>query len=741
MTAIAPIVGRENDMKLCLIAVFASLACGLAIAGADDERRPLRDARSENGRYQLRIRTHRSAGESGACCYAELFERPNGKERPRRLWHEKLVNEVAPTRAVIHNGGRYVVTLDEFRRGGAAHALAIYDEKGAVLREYDLRELLRKDDWPHVKVEGRALEWLTDARFAFADEPPQFSIRLKWGREIRIDLRTGELADKTTTATQRDGESESGASSRPGIRFDSADVPAEILALFDSVSPITTTDSGSTASDSYATSTSEAVLRALAKLQALAQISGLADRAGIDGIPVQAGLTNALAEIVPPDEKSTENGEFAGNSATAGLGVPLPDPAHPVDYVAWVLEQTRTEGPSAVPLYQSARDLHVPWEGSDELRAAAVRGDPEALAAPEIVAWIEANQRALAALRSAVHYDYRGLLEVSPDDYSVVGILLPNLSTTRDLTRIVILEAKMHEQAGDYEAARRAYLDNFAVGVQISQGPTLIENLVGMAIHRATADSLLDSYAADYAERIDYLSLVDDLDETYRATRPIAECLQGERAMYFDTIQRTYEWNSDLNSYRVADSAPEMLGQILGYASDRETVGPETLIMCYALGNVGFEKMIAQANDYYDRVTAAAMLPYPQGKYELERVEAQIDDPAFRLRNPLMATLMPSLRRCTQVAARNEAARNAVRLITNLKAYRQAYGRYPDSLDVFGESDVTFDPYAGGRFAYISRGDDFELYSLGENATNDGAPRDASGQSNYERYWPRPARE
>lgn len=745
MTAIAPIVGRENDMKLCLIAVFASLACGLAIAGADDERRPLREARSENGRYQLRIRTHRSAGESGACCYAELLKRPNGKERPRRVWHEKLVNEVAPARAVIHNGGRYVVALDEFRRGGAAHALAIYDEKGTVLREYDLRELLRKDDWPHVKVEGRALEWLTDARFAFADEPPQFSIRLKWGREIRIDLRTGELAD--ATGVHNPDERKSKASPRRAARFDNSAVPPEILALFPTLTSASAADSAAAASVSDAAdarettaapSTSEEVLRALAKLKTLSQISGVEEYAGIQRILDRMGLAVAVAEIQEPGEAAVERSQFAGNSAEAGLGVPVPDPAHPVDYVAWALEQTETNGPSGAPFYQAATEQCVKWAGDAELLSAALAGDPEALASPEINAWIEDNREPLDLIRAATEYEYRGLLKIG-DDYSLIGIQLPNLSAARELARVGLVEAKQAEQAGDYAAAWGAYRDNFAVGAQISQGPTLIENLVGMAVQRVTANSVLDSFELA-GDDIDYAALAADLEDSFQPTRPIVECMQGERAMYLDMIQRVYDVNPESGAYRVADTAPETIGRTLGMISDDNGPGLETLFLCYTLGRVGFEGMVRQGNEYYDGITTAMQMPYQEAMPVLRKLEARVADPGMQYGNPVLATMLPVLSNCFRNAARQDSLSNATRLVANLKAYRQQYGEYPESLDVFGDAKMTVDQLTGGRFAYIRRGDDFELYSLGEDGIADGGPRGASGQSNGEAYWPRSAR-
>ena len=744
-----------TGLKSAAMLLLAFMIVLLTSPASADDRRPPREAKSENGRFILRLRINRSTQESGAGCTAELYERLTERRTPRRIWREKLVNETAPAQILIHNSGRYVVTLDEFRRGGAAHAVVVYNEKGALQRDFDLRELLQKEDWQHVKTAERKLDWLTDAGCAFVDEPPQLTIRLKWGREIRIDLRTLEIAgregSRAASAAGKDKQSKN--KSNTHAQYDTAGIPPEILALFDAPAgdgDLASTAAGTTnPADAGAASQptgafSEEVYQALAQLQKLAQTAEDQRNSDLPGVISEDGSQNADAESIAAQNQlgaEVENSQYAGNSAAAGLGVPLPDPAHPVDYVAWVLAQTQTDGPDAAVVYQAARDQHVEWTGSEELLAAAQRGDPDALASPEINAWIDANREALATLRSATQYQYHGAIEISPEEQSMMGVLLPNLSSTRDLVRIGVLEAKQYELAGDYEAAALTYMDNLAIGSQVSHGATLIENLVGMAIHRVTSDSLLDSFAAAGADdNIDYGALADALEANYQPTQSLATSFQGERAMYFEMLQKTYDWNSDTNSYRVADSAPELITRTFGFLSEdsQQDASPIALAMCYSLGAIGFENMVSQANDYYDQVTNAAMLPYAQGKQELDRIEGQIENPGFRMRNPLMVSLLPSLRRCTQVAARNESARNAARLITNLKAYRQQFGAYPESLDVFGDSDMTYDAYGGGRFGYVHQGDDFELYSLGENGVDDGGVHDDRGEKNDMRFWPRP---
>jgi len=229
-----------------------ALLLTLTIAGttAAAESRPLKSAQSANERFYLRLRPGR-AGQSTASrgCSAALFERRGKESRGRRVWTERLVNEVAPVHVQIRDDGRFLVTLDEFRRCGGAHALVIYDDHGNLLREFDLRELLRGDDWKHVKLERRAIEWLTDATFTFVNEPPQFVVKLKWGREIRIDLEKREIV-------------------RPAKEDKPGEIPPEILALLNQP---TSAPCGS----QPAPASQEEIARALAEMIKLAQSAGI----------------------------------------------------------------------------------------------------------------------------------------------------------------------------------------------------------------------------------------------------------------------------------------------------------------------------------------------------------------------------------------------------------------------------------------------------------------------------------
>jgi hypothetical protein len=105
------------------------------------------------------------------------------------LWHKKLVN--IPDRVFVAEN-RHVVTIDTYGGLGFAHVLVVYDDKGAVLKDYQLEDLLTANEIKtKVKQTASSRHWVQDAKFDF--EADHFVVRLAWGRTIRIHLATGKV--------------------------------------------------------------------------------------------------------------------------------------------------------------------------------------------------------------------------------------------------------------------------------------------------------------------------------------------------------------------------------------------------------------------------------------------------------------------------------------------------------------------------------------------------------------------
>lgn len=734
--------------------LFLTMVLGVAAAEAvAQDRRPLREVRSENGRFVLRVQPGREGQKDTRGCRATLYERSRERRRDAKRWTSKLVNEVAPSLAHIRNDGQFVVTLDEFRCAGAAHAVVIYDAKGKRVKEFRLTELLRGEDWKHVRVRKRAVLWLPGARFEFVDEPEQFVITLKWKRQIRIDLKKLVVTDER--AAERDeqvGEIPPEILALLGAAEDEQDLVAELQQILaqarasgEELSPEAQERMRAIMAQLGAADVPESGKLPQEVLEQLKELGLSPEASGASGAESPGETAEAKpgeAEGAPPagagETIEAAPGQAtdlfagaAGNSAETGVPVPVPNPADPVDYVAWVNEMAVVDGPSATPMLQAAMDKFAPFEADEALYGAALDGDPAALNSPEIAAWLEANQDAIQQFRDATQYEHRGF-PMHSEGGDLIGILLPHLGRMRDLTRATIMEARRAELDGRPDEALDRYLDTFVSGAQASQGPTIIESLVGNAIQAYSAGALLDSFVGPAADQIDYVQLAGRIEDSYPPLRPAAESFQGERAFMMDVLQRMYTFDPETKTYSVGQKGIEYYNSFEFSDGDR----PDASFVD-ELNAIGFAGALEQANRHYDAMTEAFQSPYREGAQVMRALDESVSSGEAN-RNPLMRTMMPALGRYYALHTRAETNRRASVLATNIMAYRQQHGDYPDSLDAFGDREFVVDPFTDQRFVYRRDGDSFTLYSLGPNGVDDGGVHDRRMRDNDVRYWPRP---
>lgn len=731
------ILRMSEPMHSALWLVVSGLAAGLLGGPPAEAAGPgvLRAARSENGRFELRVEPARRGQERP--CRATLMQRGGaGATGEHVVWQAELVNETGPVHGFIRDDGRFVITLDEYRRGGAAHALVIYGENGEKHAELELPQLLSGPDWRQVRARRGSIEWLRGAKFSFEADGSQFVIRLHWEREIRVDLERGEVIGRPANAADEElpaevlaalAEAEAGEGGDELTQEELAELsPEELAELIAQSDP---------QHDAAGHATIQEVLDQ-AMSEALDESVPPSLEAALDRIRQQyaqelAGEAQALAEEAAPSFPP------AGISDSVGVPVPQPDPADPVDYLAWANEHTQTVGPSAEWLYEAAAASLVPFDGDEELLNAAMAGDPDALLSPEVTAYLEANAAAVATARAALALDYRGIT-LHSEGGPMFGVLLPNLGKMREIARLTTMQGELAEANGDMAAATSAFVDTLAFGAHQGQGTTLIENLVGVAIQNLGSERLLDSLASAGDGQLDYVALAQRVERSYAPVRPITQNIQFERAMLLDSIQRSFEMNPQTGHYRVSEQGVRHMNDVLGMGGDNPA--GEIMFMTY-LGAAGFEEMTQSVNQHYDRLTEAAALPYQEGRQAYDDLEQLASDPIWRATNPLLATLTPSLSRVSFFSARAEATRRGTILVTQLKAYRQQHGRYPDSLGELvnsgGNEQLVIDPFTNAPFAYIPGEEDFTLYSLGANGVDDGGQHDAKAESGDVRYWPR----
>jgi hypothetical protein len=171
--------------KMMLAGLIAIAAATAALADSWAPPRP-RVFASEHGMHGFKV----LKPEFGGKAVGQFFTLDEqGKEKV--LWEDKLVN--TPNRVVVPDFGKHVVTVDTYGTVGYDHSLVIYGEKGKVIADLKLEDLLTKEEiGKHVKASVSSRWWSGDAEFKF--EGDEFVIRLKWGKTLKVSLATGKVS-------------------------------------------------------------------------------------------------------------------------------------------------------------------------------------------------------------------------------------------------------------------------------------------------------------------------------------------------------------------------------------------------------------------------------------------------------------------------------------------------------------------------------------------------------------------
>jgi hypothetical protein len=188
---------------LLMIAVLLSAHVS-SVARADKWPAPSpRIFAQTNGQYAFKVLPDAAAlgtlGRKSEGVYFTLDER--GQEKV--IWRAKLVN--IPHRVMLVQSAkagkyaRYVITIDTWARSGQEHCLVVYGDKGKVIADFKLEELLTAKEIESLPTTASGPHWSETDVAEFEDRSVQWDelvIRLKhkgWAKALRLTLSTGKI--------------------------------------------------------------------------------------------------------------------------------------------------------------------------------------------------------------------------------------------------------------------------------------------------------------------------------------------------------------------------------------------------------------------------------------------------------------------------------------------------------------------------------------------------------------------
>jgi hypothetical protein len=428
----------------------------------------------------------------------------------------------------------------------------------------------------------------------------------------------------------------------------------------------------------------------------------------------------------------------------------------PTINVNYVEETTRLARPvadeslNAAPIYQKAIDAYKePPLVEDETRAkkislleAIARRDKNWVAdlteeeLTLLKQWLSDNAEASEFFKQASEKPHCWWKREAKDNL-VMAVLLPELSPLRNLTKMMVWQAKLKAYDGHIEEAFDDLLACYRAGRHFKGPRLLIEQLVGMGIQNLSTQNVLvilsnqkvDSQLLKNLQiRLEKLMAEDTYTINY----------QTERFCVLDFLQRCYTNNGRGSGHMIPRQLKSLGSDFIGIggvgAPDSAINDSTYLALAMVSANRGeisreFEKIYSTAQEW------AYKTPWQLHEEKVDWDMGLVNWSTLKqARYWPVSVLIPALGRVSEISYRLSLDVKSTLTVIALLRYRQDTGNYPESLDDLVSAGylkhLPMDPWSDKPLVYKRTDGGFMLYGVGSNFKDDGGQvvRDDKGR-------------
>jgi hypothetical protein len=352
------------------------------------------------------------------------------------------------------------------------------------------------------------------------------------------------------------------------------------------------------------------------------------------------------------------------------------------------------------------------------------------------------RQLELGARRRSAEWNYTA--DAGDVERGPIGLLLPDLQSMRSYTPIQILQIRVALAQADFTAAAHHLETGLAFSRHVAAGPTLIHQLVAIALVSEFAGAV-----ADFTERPDAPNLYWALTAL---PHPLIDLRAAEEWEYrmvelqipelgdLERARTPEQWNGVLRRVRAelqlmaglttegrnpkipdwfpkdvtagepAAKSPDLpaarkfVARSKGLSAEQvEAMPPAQVLLLYVMGTFHEDR-----DDFY----RAAYLPYPQCFPLLEAAHNRLRDAPSSEAHVLSRIFLPALNKVISRQALVERTFAALRIIEALRMYAAAHdGKLPEKLNDVTEVPLPDDPGTGRPFEYSREGETVTLVS------------------------------
>ncbi len=354
------------------------------------------------------------------------------------------------------------------------------------------------------------------------------------------------------------------------------------------------------------------------------------------------------------------------------------------------------------------------------------------------------------------------------EEFGMMGILLPNLSEFRKLTFCLRWRAQLRAQSGQYKDAFEDIKTCYRFGQHIKQAGTIVEQLYGMAIE-AVAVGALRGVLSEYEIDASILATLQKEFEQIVTNEDFVLDLEVEKLGIYDQIQRCFTQGRFGWSHLYLQRLFGII-RMLGYED-------EDSLSCFGWSHLYLQGLFDMRGGYEDAASLSfvvkVLFTQPDKQQTKETVErlfdfwekvshrspaqlhvGQMDIKEETMKiikgNLFLEILTPYYWGIFEQSHRLPTDVNAALAIVAILRFKQDTGHLPENLNELVTAGylkkLPMDAYSDKPIVYRRTDEDFILYSVGPNFTDDGGisggdrGRKGKGRSWYDEdmvFWPR----
>jgi len=414
---------------------------------------------------------------------------------------------------------------------------------------------------------------------------------------------------------------------------------------------------------------------------------------------------------------------------------PRSEPVPALKYRLFPLATELKEG-NAVPIYlrlvheqndenqRKRREKPAEWNKLplDQLPVAEARQFLDSGGVKGMVMNYLMKQLDLGARRKTADWNY------TLDAGDPIGLLLPDAQAMRVYGGLLVLKARVEIAEKNYAAAAHTLQTGFAFSRHVSEGPFLVNSLVGISIASQLADVLLDWVSRDDAPNLYWaltalprpvIDLRTQFELEYRMVElqfPVLADLKRERAPaeWDATLKRVRTELQRILGYDTSDKRAPLPGRTPMDPAAKSPELPEAKKYLVERMQVLADKVDAMPpaqvlllhlfgvnDEYRDDMFKGTNLPVPQALPVLQAADKRLKSAPDTEATRIPRYLLPAIARVVIPSNRLERRIAALRTIEAVRLHAAAHdGQLPDKLADINEVPVPNDPGTEQPFEY-----------------------------------------